>query len=207
MWEEKIMTLHIQAHNEEGPLRLHPAHGENIWGRLSHLRWRTRWTTNATSGYIVQEVYTEIREENCSGQSQPVIWTRYWEAWQITGTNTFSPNAFDRWSITLGANRKGTWHKRGQVYIVAALDPAANFTPGGARDAFQLLSTYTQPRNLGTVLRTRGISGEYNTCGHLALWYHRPLSTPHGHHAVHSSGHGHHHATHPSGHGHHGSHP
>ena len=186
------MSTYIRTQNIEGPRLLPPTQGTRVWGHLVHFWWKASWNTDATSGYIIQEVYTHITQVNCTGQPDAPIWVRYWEAWRITGANTFDPNPFDYWTIVLGANRTGTWVKRANVYHVSSLDPAAGFAVGRVPDARILLSTHTRPQNLGRPLLTRQARGEYNTCGPVSTWYHRIPSRPSAHQGASTAVHAHH---------------
>jgi hypothetical protein len=166
--------MYLRARTVEAQQFLSPMSPATLWDRPTHFRWKTLWETDATSGYIVQEIYTVIHPSNCQGQALPTVWSRYWEAWQVTGQNAFSPNGFDFWTIQLGIGRRGTWSKTGVAYWVASLDPHANFRPNGVADAHDLLSTGTQPTNLGNALLRRGVQGEWEACNiHPALCSHR----------------------------------
>src|SRR5262249_19096122 len=57
--------------------------------------WKRQWVISATSGFLVQEVETQMSAENCRN-NQPVQVAgdpHYWEYWEITGRNQFVPNS------------------------------------------------------------------------------------------------------------------
>ncbi len=133
-------------------------------GEEAHFHWRTEWETDATSGFIVQEIYTVMNTTDCRSGRSHTDYSRYWEAWQLDGRNSFVNNGYDIWSILVGRGR-GDWSKTGEAYWVSTLDSEARFTPRGAREAGILLSTYTQPRSLGPILCRRNVRGVWDACG------------------------------------------
>jgi hypothetical protein len=151
-----------------------PMSDQQLWGEPINFLWQTQWQTDATSGYIVQEVYTVFHVVNCHGHDMPVGWNRYFEAWRITGPDSFEPNGFDFWTIRLG-NGRGTWSKTGDAFLVDALDPNAHFEHNPSRGAHALLSTTTQPTGLGPVKLHRRVEGEWEACAMQVLeCFHRP---------------------------------
>lgn len=157
--------MRLQANTLVPRQFFNPMNDSRLWGDPAHFYWKIGWETDATSGYIVQEIYVVIEVTNCRGVPQPPQWSRYFEAWRVTGRNSFDPNPYDIWTIQLGLGTRGVWTKTGVAHCVATLDPNAGFRPGGAREANQLLSTYTQPANLGPALVSRTVQAEWNGCG------------------------------------------
>ncbi|MEO7673892.1 MAG: hypothetical protein ABIU09_07425 [Pyrinomonadaceae bacterium] len=143
---------------------------------MVNLIWQTRWQTSATTGYIVQEITTRMSAFGCNGTPLNVPANHYFEAWRITGPNTFDPNAFDYWTIQTGANTRGHWTKTGRVFWVPALDPSWNLSSGRVSHAGSLLSGLSA-RDLGTVLLTRTIGGTWEGCNG-AFSTHGPYNGP-----------------------------
>jgi hypothetical protein len=156
--------MYLRARTIDPQQFINPMMPTQLWGQPTHFYWKTLWETDQITGYVVQEVYTVLNYATCRGVALRPTWSRYFEAWQITGRNTFQPNGFDFWTIQLGSGR-GTWTKTGVAHWVDALDRQAHFRPGGAREANILLSTHTQPTNLGPPLLRRSVSGEWDGCG------------------------------------------
>jgi len=128
--------------------------------------WRAQWGIDVSTGYIIQRIQTTINATSCSGNAAaPVTGTPlYWEAWHITGPNTFSPHAFDIWTIDLSAGTRGTWSKQGDVYWVPDLDAAWGFRAGSVANAGLLKSTSVPVRDLGQVIMSRTRAGRWDGC-------------------------------------------
>jgi hypothetical protein len=165
--------MYLRTRTIQGPEYHNPRFPIPVNGRDAHFLWKTLWETDARTGFIVQEVYTVLYRRSDSGASLPPLWSRYWEAWTITGRDTMQPDRADTWTVEVG-DLQGTWRKTGVAYIVTALDPAAGFRPGTVREAGKLPSTYTQPRNLPPALLQRHVEGEWDARDpHPANCFHR----------------------------------
>lgn len=135
---------------EPGPLYL-------PWGQYQEY---IQWRTINSNGFIVQEMTTTYNPTACPGGTvQPGEPTpHFWEAWQVDGTGRVSPSlgeVNDAWTLPRHENTQGNWSAIASVYFVEALDPNAHFAVGNVPDSGHLLSTQTQPNNLGSSLLGR----------------------------------------------------
>jgi|GEM_PF-1196961 len=132
--------------------------------------WQIGWNTTGRDGFIVQEINNVYNAQNCNGSAnnQVVQTPRYWEAWRVNAAGQVTPNlgaVNDIWSRLRRPGLKGNWSMNANVFFINNLEPAANFTAGGVRDAGDLQATTTQPGNLGTSLLTRHAGGVWDNCG------------------------------------------
>ena len=72
---------------------------------------KTAWVTNATTGYLVQEIDGQMTATDAAGRPVPIDVPHYWEAWRINGPNRFDPSPFDHWTIHFRTGTRGTWRK------------------------------------------------------------------------------------------------
>lgn len=132
---------------------------------FGEFNWAVQWVTNATSGFIVQEIRNTLTATNSDGNpdtSIPLPTPHFWEAWSFEGL-VLAPRR-DFWVLPARPNTSGNWRILGNVYFVKQLDPGANFVPGGVPES-RGLSTRTQPNNLGPRLMVRHQAGHWELDG------------------------------------------
>jgi hypothetical protein len=175
------MSARLSAGTTHGPRWFLPQAPELHQGRPCHYFWQIQWTVSATTGYIIQEVYTEVHQQQCYAvAASPVLWTRYWEAWAVTALNEIENGGHDVWTIQLGQATRGWWVKRGVAYWAAALDNPGTWSRTAVPDTNGLLGRRTPPANLGPPLCRREARGEWRACGPVAANnFHRAI--PRGH--------------------------
>jgi peptidoglycan hydrolase-like protein with peptidoglycan-binding domain len=129
--------------------------------------WAINWNTDGRNGYIVQEITRVGHVTECDGSPAPDFEpppAHYWEAWRVQtdgGVHGSEPN--DTFGSGMNVPQHGgTWKITAKVFWVDTLETSFRF---GAVDlAGGLLSTTTQPSNLGSVLLTRGVAGKWDCC-------------------------------------------
>ena len=151
------MSVRLSPGTTHGPRWFLPQSPEAHQGRPCHFFWQIQWNTSATSGFIIQEIYTEIHEQTCfAAAASPVIWTRYWEAWAVTALSTIENDGHDVWTIQLGNTTRGWWVKRSVAYWVSALDNPGSWSRTAVADTNGLLGKRSRPTNLGVPQPPRG---------------------------------------------------
>jgi hypothetical protein len=148
-----------------------PSYGEN-----GYYRWLIRWNTTLRGGYIVQEVINTMNVthhtkptamEAALGGAEKFPTPHYWEAWYVDLQGNITPVDHDAWTRVERPGTSGHWTMTGLVYTVRSLDPDAGFGKNVVPDASgddkktSLLSTVTQPKNLGPVLLRRTVGGTW----------------------------------------------
>jgi hypothetical protein len=144
-----------------------PARYTGCGSGYGDFRWVVRWDTNARNGYIVQEISKSEDSQACDKESAELTTSRYWEAWRVQQDGSVHPVP-DTWGVPVTPARTGRWGITGRVFFVNQLDPAAGFTVANPlATAGSLMSTTTQPQNLGPELLRRTAGGEWDCCnGH-----------------------------------------
>jgi hypothetical protein len=151
-------TVNISTSTNTGP----------TWTDHGHFDWRVGFVTNATSGWIIQELFNSYSIQDASGNDVvPRFTPHYWEAWAVSENSAVTPNIGpdnDYWiRPSRGNNTKGTWSMDGAVTYTTT-DPATQgFTPRGVREAGILLSTTTAPRDPGMLLMNRAANGTWDS--------------------------------------------
>lgn len=141
--------------------------------------WYVNWTTTGRSGFIVQAIINTYSARDCTGAADTSVapTPHLYEAWQVDARGNVTPEFVtphgrvnDKWSRPQRPDANGTpgsqgeWSMTGKVYWTKNLDPAASFSVGAVPDAHQLLSTTTQPTNLGSSLLDRQAGGNWDCC-------------------------------------------
>ena len=154
------MSVRLSPGTTHAPRWFLPQSPEAHQGRPCHFFWQIQWNTSATSGFIIQEIYTEIHEQTCfAAAASPVIWTRYWEAWAVTDrAPSIENDGHDVWTIQLGNTTRGWWVKRSVAYWVSALDNPGSWSRTAVADTNGLLGKRSRPTNLA-LLSTAARSG------------------------------------------------
>lgn len=144
-------------------------HVAPTWGKNGYFNWVVYFNTNATNGWIVQEIINVYNPQNAAGQplGPPHATPRYYEAWSVGASSQVEPgNGVDNdyWTRpNRGDNTQGNWSMTGNVYFTTT-DPATQgFAARRVPDAGDLLSSTTAPAGLGTVKLVRRASGSWNS--------------------------------------------
>lgn len=131
--------------------------------------WHVAFTTSGRTGWIVQEITNTINAtDNGTAMTMAGIGLapHYYEAWSVSATGAVTPMVSgdnDHWDGPgLGPRTKGTWTTLGDLYWIAG-----SATPGGmaARtvpNAGMLVSSFTAPPGLGSVLRHRSMTATWD---------------------------------------------
>jgi hypothetical protein len=146
--------------------------------------WGIVWRTNARNGFIVQKILQNFSVMDCFGHlntSKFKFTPRYWEAWSVDASGQANPmnslGVNDWWESASFDDTRGDWLKKGEVYWVPILDPAANFARGNVVGTGPLLlATEKPPTNLGPTLLTRHAAGTWDCCSGRRM--HRPIPLP-----------------------------
>lgn len=143
---------------EAGPL--HRPHGE--------YQEYIKWSTLNRDGFIVQEVTSTYNPTNCGTAAgitaRPT--PHFYEAWPVDRSGTVTPSlgdVNDAWLRPPNPGTEGDWSIDGHVYWVDTLH--SSFGAGNVRDAGMLLSTTTEPPNLGPSLLGRRAGGRWDCSG------------------------------------------
>jgi hypothetical protein len=140
------------------------------WKDYGAFRWAIAWSTDGTSGWIVQKVSSTLNATAKDGSAITLasIGTApsYYEAWAVDDKGKVSPavgSTNDIWSRnSKGEGSKGNWSMKGDVYWTSS-DPAkSGLTSGGVRNAGILLSGTSAPAGLSGVLQTRHADGKWD---------------------------------------------
>jgi hypothetical protein len=140
------------------------------WDPHGDFSWDVGFTTTGTSGWIVQEVSNTYRAEDSAGTNVvPAYTPNYWEAWAVDASSAISPSVGsinDMWRRpSRGASTKGHWSMRGKCYFTTT-DPATQgFASGNVPDAGILLSTTSEPSDLGIARLHRYAQGTWDSTG------------------------------------------
>jgi len=129
--------------------------------------WAINWNTDGRNGYIVQEITQVVHVNACDGTPAPDFTPRpahFWEAWRVqTDGSVHGSEPNDTFSPGLNiVEHGGTWKITSKVFWVDTLETSFRF--GAVDQAGGLLSTMAQPGNLGPVLLTRGVAGQWDCC-------------------------------------------
>lgn len=131
--------------------------------------WQIAWKTNGRNGYVVQEVKNTYEAQRCDGTPSRTIrqTPQYWEAWYFDkkGISQQRDGAInDTWGRFRNPETTGSWSMNGNVYWVDKLDASDGWGTGNVPDARDLVSTTTQPKNLGSSLLERRAVGVWDCC-------------------------------------------
>ena len=144
-------------------------HVAPTWGSNGYFNWVVYFNTNATNGWIVQEIINTYNLQNAAGETvpTPAVTPRYYEAWSVDASSHVEPGHGvdnDYWTRPgQGPNTQGNWSMTGNVFFTTT-DPATQgFTAGGVANAGDLLSTTTRPSDLGTAKMVRRANGTWNS--------------------------------------------
>jgi hypothetical protein len=145
------------------------------WKDYGEFKWWIKWTTNGTSGWIVQKIdntYSGTLADgtaitNATVGAEP----SYYEAWEVssTGAITGSLGATgnrDRWERPRMANgSQGNWGMTGTVYWTSQDPQKSGFKSGGVANAGSLLSSKTAPAGLSAALFNRSAHAMWSSTG------------------------------------------
>jgi hypothetical protein len=140
------------------------------WSSHGHFNWRVGFNTTGRNGWIVQEIINTYRAEDTAGNDvTPNFTPNYYEAWAVNSSGNVTPNVGpnnDYWiRPSRGNNTKGHWSMRGKVYFTTTNPATQGFTPGGVPDAGILLSTTSEPSDLGIARQYRYAQGTWDSTG------------------------------------------
>jgi hypothetical protein len=139
------------------------------WGANGEFEWVVAFDTNATNGWIVQEVANTYNPQDATGKplGPPHATPLYYEAWAVDASSVVTPNptgSNDWWlRPNRGNNTKGDWSMTAKVYFTTTDPKTQGFTSGGVPDAGILLSSTTAPSGLGTVKLNRKADGKWDS--------------------------------------------
>ena len=142
------------------------------WNDNGHFDWGVSFTTSGRSGWIVQEIINGYRAEDADGAALPTdVVPHYWEAWPVDDAGKVTPidgRGNDDWiRPDRGDDTQGHWSMRGKVFWTET-DPATQgFTAGGVSNAGDLLSTTSEPSDLGIARLHRYAQGTWDSTGFL----------------------------------------
>jgi hypothetical protein len=140
------------------------------WDLYGGFHWTTKWDTDGTSGWLVQNIQNEYSGNfrdgtpvtNASGKSDPY----YWEAWTVSSGGIFTPASFDNWNRIRIWGSEGKWHTLGTVYWTPTDPRLSGFKEGTVPSAGQwLLSSWTAPADLGPPLLNRSAHASWRMDG------------------------------------------
>jgi hypothetical protein len=145
------------------------------WKPHGEFKWWIEWSTDGTSGWIVQKITNGYSGTDKSGtaitDASVGVTPSYYEAWEVDGAGKITGSLGgtgnrDRWERpSLGAGSKGDWSMKGEV-CWAAEDPAkSGFKSGGIGNAGTLLSDAKAPAKLSKLLLTRNANGKWDSTG------------------------------------------
>ncbi len=106
------------------------------------------WTLDGVSeegGYVVQEINTTGKYTMPGGTVTPFS-INYWEAWRVDPGTTGPFPTFDEFTVGARESVSGNISWRGVARFYEGLTLPSSFTPGGAAEAGDLLSTYEDPK-------------------------------------------------------------
>lgn len=149
------------------------------WQNYGGFKWWISWTTDGTSGWIVQKIENTYSGSLADGtaitNASVGVEPTYYEAWQvaangsITGSLGLTGNR-DRWERPPQPNgSQGNFGMTGTVYWTSQNPATSGFTSGGVANAGTLLSKKTAPAGLSAALLTRHAHGAWASTGALLL--------------------------------------
>ena len=151
----------ISTSNEKGP----------EWGNNGFFKWWINWTTDGTSGWIVQKIknsYSGTRADGTAITNASVgAVPEYYEAWDVSSTGNIGPLNRDQWERpNLGAlGSQATMSMLGTVYWTSQDPAASGFSAGKVSNAGILLSSTSAPAGIGAPLLSRGAYGSWASDG------------------------------------------
>jgi hypothetical protein len=149
------------------------------WQNYGGFKWWISWTTDGTSGWIVQKIENTYSGSLADGTAITTasvgVEPTYYEAWEVAANGSITGSLGrtgnrDRWERPPQPNgSQGNWGMTGTVYWTSQ-DPArSGFTSGGVANAGTLLSKKAAPAALSAPLLTRHAYGAWASTGALVL--------------------------------------
>jgi hypothetical protein len=148
------------------------------WKDYGGFKWWVKWTTDGTSGWIVQKIENHFSGSRADGSTltneSAGIEPAYYEAWEvandgsITGSLGQTGNR-DRWDRVPRNGTTGSWSIKGTVYFTSADPQKSGFKSGALPIAGSLLSSKSPPAGLSSALLNRGAYSAWNSTGKIML--------------------------------------
>jgi hypothetical protein len=136
------------------------------WGPRGEFDWGVKLRPEPEKGEEQGSIVQEIENVYVSSVDGWRPTAKYWEAWPV-GDHTVDElgearhDGRDDWARPRNKKfSKGHWSMQGKVYFVPDTD-IKGFDEGAVKDAAQLPSTKTQPKDLGDVQITRSAQGAW----------------------------------------------